>query len=148
MGVGNMLIGTYEVKLDGKNRIYIPAHFKNQLYKELMVTFFDEDLIIVSERHNFKYEDVLLGLNKEQRTSLVMEHIFNNTYPIDLDNQGRLLITNKNVSVKTNIKEKAYIVGFGKIMKIYSEKAYLIEYKKRLEEIQRLEVGESLKRLH
>ena len=147
MGVGNMLIGTYEVKLDSKNRIYIPAHFKNQLYKELMATFFDEDLIIVSERHNFKYEDVLLGLNKEQRTSLVMEHIFNNTYPIDLDNQGRLLITNKNVSVKTNIKEKAYIVGFGKIMKIYSEKAYLIEYKKRLEEIQRLKVGESLKRL-
>ena len=143
-GGNNMFIGTYEVTIDDKNRFFVPAQFRREISKELMITFIDEDLIIIFENDN---NPLIASLSEEKKTPLVMEYLSNNTYNAHIDSQGRMLISSRDKLFESNIKGKAYIVGFGNMMKLYSEKSYLIERKKQLEEMKRLEVGESLKRL-
>lgn len=139
-----MFTGTFEVKVDDKNRVFIPAQFRHEITNQLMITFIDPDLIIIFEDDN---NSLIASLPEEKKTPKVIDYMTGQTYKVNIDGQGRMLIPSRGKLFESNIKGTAYIVGFGNMLKLYSQKAYLIEYKKQIEEMKRLEIGESLKRL-
>ncbi len=127
-----MLGGEYRHSLDAKNRIFVPAKFREELGSPLVVSIAlrDKCLKIYSAEGWEKYTSAID--DKERKLSEVALRFLNSTMTQAVpDKQGRIILTSELLSY-ANIKNNVVVVGCGRYAEIWSDEIY-DEVKKKLD---------------
>ncbi|MBU0618869.1 division/cell wall cluster transcriptional repressor MraZ [Patescibacteria group bacterium] len=117
-----MLIGNYNNRVSLKGRTAVPAKFRSELSKKIIITKgYEKTLFLISED---EWEKQLNTVNLQP---LVISQprepdrfILGNAFPIILDDQGRFVIP-KSLRQHAQIKEQAVFVGVGNRVEIWDQ---------------------------
>ncbi|MBI2474407.1 MAG: division/cell wall cluster transcriptional repressor MraZ [Candidatus Taylorbacteria bacterium] len=122
-----MLIGEYIHALDDKNRLSLPAKFRHELGKKLVITpGLDGCLFVFSEKEWAKLAERLSGTE----TSMLQSdnrgfnrRMFGRAAEAEVDSIGRILIPDFLKSV-ANLSGKVAVVGVKNRLELWNEKAW------------------------
>lgn len=132
-----MLIGEYIHTIDEKNRISLPAKFRKEMGKKVIITpGLDQCLFIftlaewqkVSNRLSNRESD-LSFLSSDQRT--FNRNIFGQAADVEVDSIGRILIPDF-LKEKIKISGKAALVGVEDRVEVWNDKVWA-EFKEKAE---------------
>ena len=132
-----MLIGEYIHTIDEKNRISLPAKFRKELGKRIIITpGLDNCLFIftlsewakVSKRLSSSEGD-LSFFKSDQRT--FNRNMFGQAVDVEVDSIGRILIPDF-LKERAKLKDTGAIIGVQDRLEIWNDKIWL-EYKKNAE---------------
>jgi MraZ protein len=123
-----MLIGEYNHTLDAKRRVALPAKFRKELGKKIVITNgFDKCLFIYPVREWQKFSEKLSGLPVGQAdTRGVNRFMFGGAMEQDVDSLGRMLIP-EFLSRFAELGTKIVLVGVQNRVEVWEEanwKAY------------------------
>ena len=105
-----MYLGEFICKIDKKNRIFIPASFRENL-KEIILTYIDEDTLIIKSSENWTPDSILNNTNiPKNKLKTYIHYIENNSVRIKLDKEGRIVIP-KTIIDKLSFKTETIIIG-------------------------------------
>lgn len=124
-----MLIGEYIHTIDEKNRISLPAKFRKELGKVVIVTpGLDKCLFIFTVKEWGKVSKKLSDsemdlsfLKKDQRS--FNRNMFGQAVDVEVDRIGRILIP-ENLKEKINIKSKAVLIGVQDRVEVWNDKVW------------------------
>ena len=118
-----MLIGEYKHTLDAKKRVAVPARFRKELGRGVVVTHgFDKCLFVYSKENWQKLASKLATLPVGKRTTRGLNRfIFGGAVLSDIDSLGRILIPDFLRSF-ADLKTKVVIVGVHERLEIWDEK--------------------------
>lgn len=116
-----MLYGRYEHTLDAKNRVFIPAKFKDSLGNSFKITYnriTNKCLLIYSNEEWEKLEQEVMALPKVRHEVFIRE-VFSNTVDVQLDAQGRIVIP-QFLKDSAGLEKNALFLGVGNHIEIWS----------------------------
>ena len=120
-----MLLGKHENSIDAKNRMIIPAKFRDDLgYKVIITKGLDECLIIFPMATWEKQEEVLAGLPmSDPKTRAFKRYIYASASECEIDKQGRILIPSvlKNAA---NLSKELVTIGSLDRVEIWAKEKY------------------------
>ena len=132
-----MLIGEYIHTIDDKNRMSLPAKFRKELGKKIIITpgldqclfiFTSKEWAKVSKKLSDQSSD-LSFLKADQRS--FNRYMFGRAAEVEIDSIGRILIPDF-LKDRIGLKDMAVIVGVEDRVEIWNEKAW-DEYKEVVE---------------
>lgn len=120
-----MFMGEYRHNLDAKNRLIIPAKFRDQLSETIYVTeWLDGCLAAYSDP---EWNEMIEKLNKLPKTNraarIYVRHITGKADTCTLDSQGRILLP-QFLLKDTGIEKSCVIVGVSDHFEIWPEDKY------------------------
>ncbi len=129
----SMLIGEYIHTIDDKNRISLPAKFRKEMGKSLVVLpWMDNCLAIFTEKEwtkmSYKLGDASM-LQSDQRSFNRL--MFGRAAEIGVDTLGRVLIP-ENLKTSIGLDGKAVLIGVQNRVEVWNEKKWT-DYKKVIE---------------
>lgn len=128
-----MLIGEYIHTIDNKNRISLPAKFRKEMGKSLVVTpGLDNCLFIFTKKEWVKISEKLSEfsmLSSDNRS--FNRFMFGGATEVDVDNIGRFLLP-PFLKSRAGLSEKVALVGVQNRVEIWDESAWA-DYKKMVE---------------
>lgn len=118
-----MFIGEYEHTIDAKNRIIIPAKFREGLGEKFVITKGLEQgcLLVFSMEEWLNFEEKLKALpfgSKEART--FSRYFFSSAIECEIDKQGRTVISS-NLKEYANLEKDVVIIGVSSRVEIWSK---------------------------
>lgn len=115
------LLGEYRHNVDPKNRLFIPAKFREELGETFYVTrkIMEKCLAIYSEAEWTKFSEKLNTL-PDSKVGKIKQFIFSKTAQVSPDTHGRILIP-ANLLQYANIEKNVVIVGIGDHVQIWNE---------------------------
>lgn len=121
-----MFLGEFDCKIDSKNRIFIPSNFRKDL-KEVVITYIDEDTLIVRNKENWTPESILSGakVDNDKLNSYLM-YIECNSSVVKLDSQGRIIIP-LSIIKKISFSSESIVIGKMDSFLIVNKDKYLEE---------------------
>ena len=128
-----MLIGEYTHSIDDKNRLSLPAKFRQEMGKKLVVTpGLDSCLFVFTQKEWKKIEGKLSQSSIGQADSRSFcRHMFAGATEAEVDSIGRILIPDF-LRDRANLKNKVVVIGVSSRVEIWNEKVWS-EYKKVVE---------------
>lgn len=88
-----MFYGQAQHSIDQKNRIILPAKYRELLGEEFYVVLgFDPCLCIYTEESYKSFEEKIMALPSSNGGDRIKRHVFNNTEKVKPDKQGRFII--------------------------------------------------------
>ena len=88
-----MFYGQAQHSIDQKNRIILPAKYRELLGEEFYVVLgFDPCLCIYTEESYKNFEEKIMALPSSNGGDKIKRHVFNNTEKVKPDKQGRFII--------------------------------------------------------
>ncbi len=128
-----MLIGEYIHTIDNKNRVSLPAKFRKEMGKSLVVTpGLDNCLFIFTKKEWVKISEKLSEfsmLSSDNRS--FNRFMFGGATEVDVDNIGRFLLP-PFLKARADLSDKVALVGVQNRVEIWNEKAWT-NYKKVVE---------------
>jgi MraZ protein len=128
-----MLIGEYIHTIDNKNRVSLPAKFRKEMGKSLVVTpGLDNCLFIFTKKEWVKISEKLSEfsmLSADNRS--FNRFMFGGATEVDVDNIGRFLLPDF-LKTRAGLSEKVALVGVQNRVEIWND-AKWSEYKKLVE---------------
>lgn len=129
LNIKNMLIGEYTHSIDEKNRISLPAKFRSEMGKKMVVTpGLDGCLWVFTHKEWQKIEGKLnqssLGQSDNRGFNRFM---FAGAVEVEVDSIGRILIPDF-LRDRANLKNKVVVIGVSSRVEIWNEKTWT-EYK-------------------
>lgn len=129
-----MLIGEYIHTIDEKNRMSLPAKFRKELGKKVIVTPGLDKCLFVFTLGEWKKVTEKLGstsgelsfLKADQRT--FNRNMFGQAVDVDIDSIGRILLP-EFLKDRANLKNTGVVVGVQDRLEIWNDKIWQ-EYKK------------------
>ncbi|PIQ69623.1 MAG: division/cell wall cluster transcriptional repressor MraZ [Candidatus Tagabacteria bacterium CG11_big_fil_rev_8_21_14_0_20_41_11] len=128
-----MLIGEHIHRIDPKKRLAIPARFRKELGKKVVITKgLDQCLVLypLTEWEKVAEELSKLPTGKSENRNFVRD-FFSKATDVELDVLGRILIP-EYLKTLADLKEKVVIVGIYKRLEIWNEEKWN-DYKTRVE---------------
>lgn len=120
MEIKQTFVGEYRHTLDAKNRLFIPAKFRELLGENFAISRINEKcLLLFSEEGWMQYTDALLN-GVPADTKRIARKVFSKTTYATPDAQGRVIIPAKLCEL-AELKKNAVIVGVGNHAEIWSE---------------------------
>ena len=141
-----MYLGSYKTNLDNKNRFFLNASLRKQSDGEFILTYIDEDNLILRDRKDWKAKDVIKNCADFFESERIINYIIKHSYTVKLDRQGRILLP-KSVIDNFNYKEGIMVVGHYDYINIISLKLYLDEFKKDQELIEEKSLSKKLRKM-
>jgi MraZ protein len=128
-----MLIGEYTHSIDDKNRISLPAKFRSELGKKIVVTVgLDNCLWIFKSNEWKKIEEKLNQSSIGQADNRSFNRfMFSSAVEAEVDSIGRILIPDF-LRDRANLKNRVVVIGVSSRVEIWNEKTW-VEYKKVIE---------------
>ncbi len=128
-----MLIGEYTHTIDDKNRLSLPAKFRQEMGKKIVVTpGLDSCLFVFTHKEWIKIEEKLNQSSIGQADSRSFSrHMFAGAVEAEVDSIGRVLIP-EFLRDRANLKSKVVVIGVSTRVEIWNEKTWC-EYKKVVE---------------
>ncbi len=119
-----MLYGRYEHTVDAKNRMFVPAKFKEALGASFKVTYndFNKCILVYSDEEWEKYENKISQLPSLQFEDFIRT-IYSNTVDVQVDSQGRIVIP-QFLKDKVDIQKNVIVMGVGSHLEIWSQEVY------------------------
>ncbi len=116
-----MLLGEYKHNLDPKNRIFIPAKFREELGEGFIVaqSLREECLRVYSKEEWNAYIEPFTRLEGKDRDRII-RRVSRNATQVTPDSQGRIVLTPALIDFAC-LEKNAVIVGCGKYAEIWSE---------------------------
>lgn len=129
----NMLIGEYTHTIDEKNRLSLPAKFRSEMGKKIVVTpGLDNCLFVFTQKEWQKINDKLSQSSLLQADNRSFNRfMFAGAVEADVDSIGRILIPDF-LRERANLKNKVVFIGVSSRVEIWNEKTWS-EYKKVVE---------------
>lgn len=132
-----MLIGEYIHTIDSKNRMSLPAKFRKELGKKVIVTPGLDQCLFVFTLAEWKKVTEKLGssagdlsfLKADQRT--FNRNMFGQAVDVEVDSIGRILIPDF-LKERINLKNTGAVIGVQDRLEIWNDKTWQ-EYKKNAE---------------
>jgi len=132
-----MLIGEYIHTIDDKNRMSLPAKFRKELGKKIIITSgLDQCLFIFTIKEWTKVskklsnsESDLSFLSADKRS--FNRFMFGRAAEVELDSIGRILIPTF-LKERINLKNSAVVVGVEDRVEVWNEKVWEV-YKEKIE---------------
>ncbi|MDQ5901580.1 MAG: transcriptional regulator MraZ [Patescibacteria group bacterium] len=128
-----MLIGEYIHTIDNKNRVSLPAKFRKEMGKSLVVTpGLDNCLFIFTKKEWVKISEKLSSfsmLSADNRS--FNRFMFGGATEVDVDSIGRFLIPDF-LKTRASLSEKVALIGVQNRVEIWNEEKWM-EYKKTVE---------------
>jgi len=117
------LLGEYRHALDPKNRLFIPAKFREELGETFYVTrkIMDKCLAIYSEAEWQKFSEKLNTL-PDSKVGKIKKFVFSKTAQVTADSHGRILIP-ANLLAYAEIERNTVIAGIGDHVQVWNEAA-------------------------
>lgn len=116
-----MLYGRYEHTVDAKNRVFIPAKFKDSLGISFKITYnklVNKCILVYSDEEWIKLEEKVSALPSLQHDFFIRE-IFSNTVDVQLDSQGRIVIP-QFLKDSAELQKNVLFLGVGNHVEIWS----------------------------
>ena len=128
-----MLIGEYIHTIDQKNRVSLPAKFRKEMGKSLVVTpGLDNCLFIFTKKEWVKISEKLSEFSMLQADNRSFNRfMFGGATEVDVDNIGRFLLPDF-LKTRAGLSEKVALVGVQNRVEIWNETAWS-EYKNTVE---------------
>ncbi len=115
------LTGNYQYNLDDKGRLTIPSKLREQLGNAVVVSLNFDNTLALRRKVDFEtFKQTLLNKNQmKSNVRIVTRTILGNSFELEFDSQGRILIPE--VLVKTiQLKKNVQIIGVGDKLEIIS----------------------------
>ena len=123
-----MFIGTFEHNIDGKNRVFIPAEFREELGQSFILKLypskkFPSIQLYRKQDYKEKTQPAMIGRPHpdKMRDALAMSFLAANSTACD--SHGRITI-NPTIGKRAKIEGKCIFVGFGEYIEIMSPEVY------------------------
>lgn len=116
------LTGNYQYNLDDKGRLTIPSKLREQLGNAVVVSLNFDNTLALRRKVDFEtFKQTLLNKNQmKSNVRLVTRTILGNSFELEFDSQGRILIPE--VLAKTiQLKKNVQILGVGDKLEIISQ---------------------------
>ncbi len=128
-----MLIGEYIHTIDDKKRLSLPAKFRKELGKKIVITTgLDKCLFVYTEARWRKMAEQLSGLSMGQAdTRSFNRFLLGGAVEAEVDALGRILIPDFQKEF-ADLKTRVVIVGVHNRLEIWNDKTWS-EYKSRME---------------
>ena len=129
-----MLIGEYIHSIDDKNRLSLPAKFRQKMGKKVVVTpGLDGCLYVLSEKEWSAFSEKLLSTSSDFRADnrSFNRYMLGGASEAEVDSIGRILIP-ESLKSHAGLKDKVAVVGVGARAEIWDEKRWN-GYKKSVE---------------
>lgn len=123
-----MFIGTYEHNMDAKNRVFVPAKFREELgdsfyYKLYASKEYPSIQLYSKDEFKRKFEDPVMPLLSQAKSKDAYAKIYMGTDEANVDNQGRISIGSV-IARKAGLEKCCIFVGFGSYVELMSPEAY------------------------
>ena len=120
-----MFIGRYEHSIDAKNRLIVPAKYREELGSSFVITQgLDGCLYILPQKSFEDMAEKLSSLPLTDRDSRsLLRHLVSNATYCELDKQGRVLLT-PSQKEHAHIVKDALILGMLSKIEIWGKEAY------------------------
>ena len=120
-----MLYGSYEHTIDAKNRVFVPAKYKESLGDSFKLSYngLNKCILVYSNSEWDKFIGKIMN-SPEIENDDVIRVVFPNTVDVQIDSQGRIVIPNflkdkLKVNPEATVKTLA-ILGVGTHLEIWS----------------------------
>lgn len=125
-----MLYGRFEHTVDAKNRVFVPAKFKESLGISFKLTYndFNKCILVYSNAEWEKYEEKISQLPTLKFEDFIRE-IYSNTVDVQVDGQGRIVIP-QFLKEKVDIEKNVLIMGVGSHLEIWAQEVFEDKQKK------------------
>jgi len=129
----NMLIGEYIHIIDNKNRISLPAKFRREMGKKIIITpGLDNCLFVFTLKEWNKISEKLSESSMLQADNRSFNRfMFGGAVEIEVDSIGRILLPDF-LKDRADLKSKAVIIGVQNRVEIWNDKAW-VDYKRVVE---------------
>ena len=119
-----MLYGRFEHTVDAKNRVFVPAKFKESLGISFKLTYndFNKCILVYSNAEWEKYEEKISELPTLKFEDFIRE-IYSNTVDVQVDGQGRIVIP-QFLKEKVDIEKNVLIMGVGSHLEIWAQEVF------------------------
>ena len=119
-----MFLGEYRHNLDAKNRLFIPAKFREELGESFVVAKLmrGECLRVCSAAEWDKYLEPIRNLNRKDSENIVRA-LTKEAIQVSPDAQGRVVLSSALIE-KAGLEKNAVIIGCNDYVEIWSEAAY------------------------
>ncbi|MDD6302631.1 MAG: division/cell wall cluster transcriptional repressor MraZ [Bacillales bacterium] len=119
------LSGTYQHATDEKNRIILPARLREVIGNTVFINLgLDKCISIYSEEEYEKKVEEISARNDFEKGIREFKRIFfANTFPGEIDKQGRLPLP-KSLLEKCGIKKDVYVIGSFDHIEIWDKEVY------------------------
>lgn len=123
-----MFIGTFEHNMDSKNRVFVPARFREELGESFYYKLYPSEKypsIQLYSKEEFKrqFEDPVNGISNLAKKRNLLAQIYLGTDDATVDNQGRISIGSV-IAKKAGLEKRCIFVGFGSYVEVMSPEAY------------------------
>lgn len=121
-----MLFGEFRHAVDAKNRLFIPAKFREQLGESFIVirsATEDAHYLSVYSQEGWADIEARLAEQPRARTRDINRFWGRNGLEVSPDSQGRILLTQALIDY-TGLDKSAVVIGCGRYAEIWSEDAY------------------------
>jgi len=123
-----MFLGEYELRLDHKGRLAIPARFRDTFREGLVLSRgFDKCLIVYTASEWEKVAEKLVALPLTQlNPRRISRFTFSGAFDLELDRQGRIIIP---ITLRqyAELNDEAIVVGAYSHLQIWSKKLWMAE---------------------
>jgi MraZ protein len=128
-----MLIGEYTHSIDDKNRVSLPAKFRSELGKKIVVTVGLDNCLWIFKSNEWKKIEEKLNLSSigQADNRSFNRFMFSSAVEAEVDSIGRILIPDF-LRDRANLKNKVVLIGVSSRVEIWNEKTW-VEYKKVVE---------------
>lgn len=118
------LLGEYRHALDPKNRLFIPAKFREELGETFYITrkIMEKCLAIYSEAEWQKFSEKLNTL-PDSKVGRIKQFVYSKTAQVTPDSHGRILIPATLLSY-AEIERNTVIAGIGDHVQVWNEAAW------------------------
>ena len=121
-----MLIGTYEHNLDGKNRVFIPAKFREELGETFYYTFYGSEYPSIQLYSEQGFKDLAEEFKRAKGTAAERDAKAKRLLAAgeaSYDNQGRVVFSPL-ATKRAGIEKQCVFVGFFDYVEVMSPETY------------------------
>jgi len=112
-------LGEYRHNIDPKNRVFIPAKYREALGESFVVCKAPEKCLFIYSNESWdELSEEISNMPPSPQTRQIQREIFRNAVNVEPDKQGRITINAKLIEY-AGIKQEAVIVGSGKRIEIW-----------------------------
>ena len=123
-GGKHMLYGRYEHTVDAKNRVFVPAKYKEVLGGSFKLTCngFTNCILLYTEREWEKFEEKISALPTLEFENYIRQ-VYSNTVDVQIDSQGRFIIP-QFLKEQVGIEKNVLFMGVGTHIEIWSQEVF------------------------
>ncbi len=120
-----MLMGSYQNQIDAKNRVIIPAKFREELGKVCILTKGLDQCLVLYPLDTWKKQQQ--GLEElprsDERVRAFLRYTYANARDLEMDNQGRILVS-QDMKDFAHIEKELVTIGMIDRIEIWAKDVY------------------------